>query len=691
MINLLGYINPTEEQYIHKYAKVMKIVILLFFVVILSSVVFAVYYSGTYKSFLLEYLTSTQREQDSIVRTMNDDLSRYSIQIANDKTINSVINKTNFSTESIINIKDYLEKFKVNNDLKNVVIVRTVGDKCYDVFQDRGFDEDVNEFLVSLIDSYNKGKRYVRGPSVLGTSNQDSIYYTYDDFKGYKIILEKTVTRYENLLSKDTGLIDYDYWIYNKNELMFSSVTDNPIETDKIRNKLDKKFTGEFSCDGNLYLPFYVGSVTYLFAVDYAEVYKLSFESAYALWLFAVIFFVAILIVYAIYEKKYLLFNDEYSDLVMVQNELNVQTGLEKSLLKMILTDKERRALDEYFAQCNCLYVVVIKIDDINERMKTSDISLYKYGIMNICEEIMSEVGNSKAATMHDDLVGVIVGRNEIIDFETMDECMKAIKESLKGYIGGIVTLTVSRKYESINDFIKNAYKIENVINYRYVFGKGSIIFEDRINNQKTLEYPVGIHNEIINGILKQNINLFDENIKVFLDNIKKVSYGTAKKWSQTLLFGIIKNCDKDAIDILLNSFMCETMDEFAENIRKYVFEADEMVVTVNNEFVQKVMKVIDENFENSLFCMKTVSEELGYTSEVYFGRKFKAEFGVTFNEFLSNYRIEKSLTMLVQTDYKVSEISEKCGFRSVSYFTSLFKKRISTTPNKYRDNYKKM
>lgn len=69
--------------------------------------------------------------------------------------------------------------------------------------------------------------------------------------------------------------------------------------------------------------------------------------------------------------------------------------------------------------------------------------------------------------------------------------------------------------------------------------------------------------------------------------------------------------------------------------------------------------------------------------------RFFKNATGQTLFQYITHYRINKSLELLFQTDKSVAEIAYEVGFSSQSYFTKRFAFIKNTTPQKMRKEYK--
>ena len=68
-----------------------------------------------------------------------------------------------------------------------------------------------------------------------------------------------------------------------------------------------------------------------------------------------------------------------------------------------------------------------------------------------------------------------------------------------------------------------------------------------------------------------------------------------------------------------------------------------------------------------------------------YFSTAFKAEFGVSFSEYLTKLRVDYAKKLLISTDEVIKEVGKRSGFSSPSTFLQSFKKYECMTPNAYR------
>ena len=72
--------------------------------------------------------------------------------------------------------------------------------------------------------------------------------------------------------------------------------------------------------------------------------------------------------------------------------------------------------------------------------------------------------------------------------------------------------------------------------------------------------------------------------------------------------------------------------------------------------------------------------------NKCYFCSIFKKETGLTFINYLNNYKIEKSKELLKNSNLSLLDISLSVGYNNQSYFSTVFKKITSQTPFEFRE-----
>lgn len=123
----------------------------------------------------------------------------------------------------------------------------------------------------------------------------------------------------------------------------------------------------------------------------------------------------------------------------------------------------------------------------------------------------------------------------------------------------------------------------------------------------------------------------------------------------------------------------CETTDPIGGVAIKETANMDDL-------FMKKFIRMIEENYANSEFNIEMGSEKLGL-SRVHLYRKVKELSGITPIDFLRNYRLKCAAEILRQRSATISEVAYATGFGSPAYFSKCFKAVYHITPTEFVDS----
>lgn len=102
---------------------------------------------------------------------------------------------------------------------------------------------------------------------------------------------------------------------------------------------------------------------------------------------------------------------------------------------------------------------------------------------------------------------------------------------------------------------------------------------------------------------------------------------------------------------------------------------------------IEEIAQYITDHFEQDL-TLETLAQQF-HVSRSYLPKQFKAQIGVTPNEYLCQVRIQASKELLRWTDMSIHDISQKIGISNASYYIKLFKKYENQTPQVFRNIWK--
>lgn len=104
---------------------------------------------------------------------------------------------------------------------------------------------------------------------------------------------------------------------------------------------------------------------------------------------------------------------------------------------------------------------------------------------------------------------------------------------------------------------------------------------------------------------------------------------------------------------------------------------------TKTSALTNNVLQYIHKNFAKSP-TLDEIASYSGYQKN-YFCDLFKKKVGVTYIEYLTEYKINFSKKLLKINNKTIKEIAFECGFDSASNYIREFKKRNGITPKQYR------
>ena len=105
--------------------------------------------------------------------------------------------------------------------------------------------------------------------------------------------------------------------------------------------------------------------------------------------------------------------------------------------------------------------------------------------------------------------------------------------------------------------------------------------------------------------------------------------------------------------------------------------------IKVYDNQLSRIFEFVEENFSSDC-SLKKLASETGY-SYSYISRFFKKVTGISFNEYVNQYRISNACYLLKNTNFSVLQCALESGFTSLRSFNRNFIDALSTTPSKFR------
>ena len=107
------------------------------------------------------------------------------------------------------------------------------------------------------------------------------------------------------------------------------------------------------------------------------------------------------------------------------------------------------------------------------------------------------------------------------------------------------------------------------------------------------------------------------------------------------------------------------------------------LIESADEEFLGKIMALIENNFGEDEFNVNTLASEVGMSTPVLY-KKIKALTGLTVNNFIKSVRLKRAAQLLQQGHHTVYEVAYMVGFNDSKYFSKEFSKQFGKTPSAY-------
>ena len=124
-------------------------------------------------------------------------------------------------------------------------------------------------------------------------------------------------------------------------------------------------------------------------------------------------------------------------------------------------------------------------------------------------------------------------------------------------------------------------------------------------------------------------------------------------------------------------------MEWISSQFRKIIEYQIEQEKGSEKSLAFEVKEYIEENYMEEI-SLATIADYFNYNSS-YFCKIFKEKIGISFWDYVSKVRIEKSKLLLFETDKSIEQIAEMVGYNNRFSYIRTFKKYVSVTPGDYR------
>lgn len=418
-------------------------------------------------------------------------------------------------------------------------------------------------------------------------------------------------------------------------------------------------------------------------------------------------------------KDEFIAISDRIQGILSDQSKLQVELAGQQQQLaeflvrKLMLGEARFQGLPErlqdygygYTAKWTLMRVLLVQVDRLDHsRFTEEDRDLLLFAISNIAQEVIPE---------GDRLPPIVIRESVVLLTGTSSQSEEAFKEavyaraaevqaSVKSYLQLQTSIGISRSCQVWTEVGRGYEEGENALKYRARLGEEVILFIEDVQpaSRKEIVYPKQLEDELSEAIKSHD----REQAGVLLSRMMNALAGEEADHQEyqmslvRLLMDLIRLLQDAGISHhLLNAGENSLFEEllamhspgdieawFGETIVHPAIELlKQRQETQFTSISEEVKQLIAEAFDTDL-TLEKCSARLNYHPQ-YIGRVFRQETGISFTDYLAQYRLNVAKRWLKDTDLTITEIAMKLKYNNPANFIRYFRKMEGMTPGQYR------
>lgn len=354
------------------------------------------------------------------------------------------------------------------------------------------------------------------------------------------------------------------------------------------------------------------------------------------------------------------------------------------------------------------LGVLTLEIDNIQDtRFQEQDRELLLFAVSNIVAELLPESTRFTPIVINKAQVTLVTSNSD-----DPQECREhfylaaeQIKEKAEQVLGLHASIGISRPFRKLPDTVHAYEESLAALSSRFSLGSDIIVHFEDVENSGNGQAAVytglrTLEDRLATALKDQQLEQAEQIFRQYLEEIlgKPQLLREHHLLLIQLATKVLKVVQEQGVSVhqvlggdkeIKMLLRLQTREEITHWFRTRLFMPTIELLSglAETRFVNiahKMTRMIHEQYDQDLsleYCASVMNFH-----PVYLSRVFKKEMGVTYSEYLTDYRMNQAKRMLETTDMKISEIGEKIRYTNISAFIRTFRKTFGMTPGKYRE-----
>ncbi|WP_312875671.1 AraC family transcriptional regulator [Paenibacillus planticolens] len=350
--------------------------------------------------------------------------------------------------------------------------------------------------------------------------------------------------------------------------------------------------------------------------------------------------------------------------------------------------------------------LILLRIDGFQPFLHRhqDDLHVYKYAIMNISSEIVSQAYQVETVDLGNDCIVLLMNvRTAPLDAD--QSMLLALLKQIQKAVGELLKISISVTYSPLSsqpqDLIPMHRRIIEASEHRLFLGPGCLISAADHQYPETDDYLFTVEKEkkLIDALMAGKVAEAKKLYSCIIEETRpypiSVFQATLSRLTITLngvLHTILKNNSLDIPISMQLSKNALAKLETIEEIEAVVFELfddlkkrlDDKRSMKQDDLIRKINDMIEQHCGNPNLCLNWIADEMDM-SPIYLSRVYKQNTMNAVVDVINNMRMNRAKDLLKHSDLPIADIAERIGYTNSSYFYRMFKKNYGVTPTDYR------
>ncbi|MDF2836388.1 MAG: AraC family transcriptional regulator [Paenibacillus sp.] len=385
---------------------------------------------------------------------------------------------------------------------------------------------------------------------------------------------------------------------------------------------------------------------------------------------------------------------------------------LRQEYLNMLLEHpaSERKTLELWgFMELNIpprdLTVITAEIDDYGNKysdLPVQEIELIRFSLQNILEETVREHAKGTVFRVAPRRFLIIVhSADPSVGLRTAETCCAHVAR----YTKFTVSIGVGNPAAALTDLPESYRQARTALSYHFYTGGNAVFHYDAVSQKQAIRPAYAFHLEesLVFSLRSGNREIALDTLHKLVDELKEIRpypdpeqvAGIFIVWASVIYRTLLEALPAERLAAIedriraVRSGSSLTLHHLSENLTELAAEGCRLILSdrqnESQKVIRKALEFIHEHLGDDLSidrCARAVSLSGGY-----FANLFKKETGTTFNQYVTQERLEKAKKMLIQ-NVPVQDIAIELGYEHRRYFSDVFKKHTGMTPSEFKEFY---